>query len=185
MSCSKLQSDLALYAGGDLTAGRVPRVESHLAACPECRALAEDLRAGRALLRELRDEPIADVTVTEVRRRVVARVGQEPRSAGRYWKLALAAALVLASVLVLPWRSRTPLPVARVQRPARVQPAPAPAAPPAIVPARHRIVRRRHRKMPLRKARAPQPGAPLLVQLVTSDPNIVIYWLVDRKPQGD
>jgi hypothetical protein len=54
--------------------------------------------------------------------------------------------------------------------------APAPAA--KIIPVRHRL--RRHRRAP-----AAQPGPPLLVQFVTDDPNIVIYWLVDQKPQGD
>jgi hypothetical protein len=48
-----------------------------------------------------------------------------------------------------------------------------------IVPVRHRVIRRR------RRAPAAQSGPPLLVQFVTDDPNIVVYWLIDQKPQGD
>jgi len=52
------------------------------------------------------------------------------------------------------------------------------------VPVRHRVVHR-HGRAPLHHAQAVQPSAPLLVHFVTDDPNIVIYWLVDQKPQGD
>jgi hypothetical protein len=178
MSCSKFETDIALYAGGDLPAGRIARIESHLAECAGCRALAEELRAGQALLGELRDEPLEDAMVAHVRRRVMAEVGATTRRPSRlYWKLAWAAALVLAAVLV--W-SRHPVkhaPVARVE-PSHVTPV-TPAPQVRIVPARHGVVRRR------RRAPAAQPGPPLLVQFVTDDPNIVVYWLIDQKPQGD
>jgi anti-sigma factor RsiW len=179
MTCPKREADIALYAGGDLPAGRIARIESHLGGCPDCRALLEELRAGHALLGELRHEPLDEAMVAQVHRQVLARVGTaEPGLARRYWKLALAAALVLAAVLALPWRTAKHEPVARVvEPPPRIQPAPAP--PPAVVPVRHPVVRRR------RRAKPPRAAAPLLVQFVTDDPNIVIYWLVDRKPEGD
>lgn len=174
MSCSKFESDLALYAGGDLPAGRIAQVESHLADCAGCRALVEELRTEQALLAALREEPLEDAMLARVRSRVLADLGT-PRPARLYWKLALAAALVLAAILV--WPRHHPVkraPVARVEHPRAM-----PVQPPAkIVPVRHRVVRRR-------RAPAAQPGPPLLVQFVTDDPNIVIYWLVDQKPQGD
>ncbi len=178
MSCPKFETDIALYAGGDLPEGRIAPVEAHLAECADCRALAEELRG---LMGELRDEPVEEAMLAQVRHNVLAQLWDRPaassRLVGRFgWKLALAAAAILAVVLL--W----PRPHAGRPRMARVAPAhaapiaPAPAA--KIIPVRHRL--RRHRRAP-----AAQPGPPLLVQFVTDDPNIVIYWLVDQKPQGD
>jgi anti-sigma factor RsiW len=182
VSCSKFETDIALYAGGDLPAGRIARIESHLAECADCRGLAEELRTDRTLLGELRDEPLEDAMVAQVRRRVLAEVGAATRQPARlYWKLALAAAVVLAVALLWPRhpapRGEAPRAVA-ASRPAPVEAGWEPAA--GRGPAPHV---RKHR--PRRSVPAAQPGPPLLVQFVTDDPNIVIYWLVDQKPQGD
>jgi anti-sigma factor RsiW len=180
MNCSKFVNDIALYAGGDLPDGRIAPVEAHLAQCSDCRALSDELRAGQALLGELRDEPLEDLMVAQVRRRVMAQVGVAPRQPSRlYWKLALAAALLLAAVLLWPRHAArhftAPL-VARVEPPHVTQ---APRI--SMARARHRIVRRHHRRAPA----TAETGPPLLVQFVTDNPNIVVYWLVDQKPQGD
>jgi len=178
MSCAKFETDIALYAGDDLPAGKRSRIEAHLAACADCRALAEDLRTNQALLGDLRDEPIEESMVAQVRRRVMAKVSPAPRRPARlYWKLALAAALILVAVLVWPRRQVKPVRVAHVERHI-APPQIAPAAQVSIRPVRHRIIRRRPRTP------ASPPGPPLLVQFVTENPNIVIYWLVDQK-QGD
>ena len=178
MSCSKFETDIALYAGGDLPDGRIARVASHLEECADCRALADELRAGQALLGELRDEPLDDAMLAAVRQRVMAKVSAKTRQPSRlYWSLALAAALILAAVLGRPRHQTKRVPVARVE-PAHVAPAPRPH----LVAVRHRVVRPRRRRP---DAPAAQPRPPLLVQFVTDDPNIVIYWLVDQKPQGD
>jgi anti-sigma factor RsiW len=180
MSCAKFEADIALYAGGDLPAARIARVESHLAECADCRALAEELRAGQALLGELRDEPLEDAMLSQVRQRVMAEVRTArftPRRA-LVPLLAFAAALVLVVVLAWPRHAVKQVPVVARVEPTPVAPvAPVPAA--RVVAVRHRVVR------PHRRAPAAQPGPPLLVQFVTDDPNIVIYWLVDQKPQGD
>ncbi|HLY19793.1 MAG TPA: zf-HC2 domain-containing protein [Bryobacteraceae bacterium] len=173
MNCKKWESDIALYAGGDLPDGHLQPVEQHLAGCADCRALVEDLRTGQALLAALRDEPLDDAMVARVRYRVLSQVSA-PRQVPVYWKLALAAALILAVALAWP-RRRQPPKAAPAPRAAAVN---LPAA--KIVPVRHRVVRHRRRRAP-----AAQPGPPLLVQFVTDDPNIVIYWLVDPKPQGE
>lgn len=186
MSCSKFETEIALYAGGDLPAGRIARIESHLAECADCRALAEELRAEQALLLELRDEPLDEAMVAQVRQRVLAEVGAATRRPSRlYWKLALAAALILAAVLAWPRHhsgaSSQGYPVGpaashAAQAEAGRGPAAAHGAAPLVRKTRHRL----RRRVP-----ADQPGPPLLVQFVTDDPNIVIYWLVDQKPQGD
>lgn len=179
MNCAKFENDVALYAGGDLPAGRIARVESHLSECADCRALAGDLRGSQALLAGLRDDPLVDDLAVEVHRRVMSQLGGARVSRRRALTplLALAAALILAVVLLWPRQHANPLPIARVQ-PVRVTPA-APTPRPAIVRVHHRVIRRR------RPAPSTQSGPPLLVQFVTDDPNIVVYWLVDQKPQGD
>jgi anti-sigma factor RsiW len=176
VNCSKFETDIALYAGGDLPAGQIARIEAHLAECADCRALAEELRA---LVIGLRDEPLEDAMVAQIHQRVMAEVGGAGFSLRGALAplLALAAALVLATVLLWPGHSPRHAPVARI---ARVEPSLiAPSPPVNVVPVRHRVVRRR------RRAPNAQPGPPLLVQFVTDDPNIVIYWLVNQKPQGD
>ena len=195
MSCSKFETDIALYAGGDLPSGRIAHVESHLAECPHCRALAEELRAEQALLGELRDEPLEDTMVAAVHRNVLgqlwggipARIPARGGLSGRlYWKLALAAGLILAAVLLWPRhpsgsapRAGRPLGPASLAAQAEAVRGPAAfhGAAPLARKSRHHL-----RRAP---APAPQPGPPLLVQFVTDDPNIVVYWLIDQKPQGD
>jgi hypothetical protein len=186
MNCAKWKIDIALYAGGDLPAKRLASTVAHLDACAECRALADDVRASQALLSELRDEPLEDMMAANVRRRVLARLPvEQARAARRYWRWALAAAVGLAVVLMLPWRAEKQT---EKQAPlAHVKQAPPQVAevPPSVVSAQTPVVRRRHHPAQARHAAPPQTGEPLLVQLVTDDPNIVIYWLVDPKPQGD
>jgi|HubBroStandDraft_1064217.scaffolds.fasta_scaffold44474_3 hypothetical protein len=184
MSCSKFETDIALYAGGDLPAGRIARIEWHLAECADCRTLVEELRSGQGLLGELRDDPIADALVAQVRQRVLAEVRHTTLTWGAGWRprgalaplLALAAALILAVVLWWPRHEAKQARIAQVE-PEHATPI-APAPRPKLVPAKHRVVRHHH-------APAAQPGPPLLVQFVTDNPNIVVYWLVDQKPQGD
>jgi len=176
MICPEFEADIALYAGGDLPAARIAPLETHLAECADCRVLAEELRAGQALLRELREEPVEDAMVAQVRRRVLAQIGAA-RPSRLYWKLALAAALILAVIFVWPRHQARIGPAAPM---AHVEPAPvAPARRPNIIPVRHGVIRRHHRRAP-----AAQPGPPVLVKFVTDDPNIVVYWLIDQK-QGD
>jgi|HubBroStandDraft_5_1064220.scaffolds.fasta_scaffold294472_2 anti-sigma factor RsiW len=178
MSCAKFENDVALYAGGDLPAGRIARVESHLAECADCRALAGELSA---LLSGLRDEPLDDEMVAQVHHRVLAEVQRRAgfsRRGALAPLLALAAAVILAVVLLWPRHHANPVPLARME-PAPVTPVPRPNTVP-VAPVHHRVVKHHRRRAP-----ADQPsGPPLLVQFVTDNPDIVIYWLIDRK-QGD
>ena len=169
-----------------LAGGRIARVEAHLAECADCRALAEELRASHALLGELRDEPLEEAMVAQVHRPCPGGSGTAytspafPRRAGSW---------LWPQLWSWPWSSYGPdvivgqarrgtLWVRRRRTPPKRRRA---AGPPQLIrscptcaegppPASHAIA---------------QPGPPLLVQFVTDDPNIVIYWLVDQKPQGD
>ena len=143
--------------------------------------LLEDLRAGQGLLSELREDPLEDAILANLRLQVMAEVwntgSHRYRALGPL--LALAAALILATILMWPRHAVKPAQIAHVAPPQNnVEPAPAPE-PVKVIPVRHRAVRRRHAR-----PRVAEPGPPLLVQFATDNPEIVIYWLVDQK-QGD
>jgi anti-sigma factor RsiW len=187
MNCSQLENDLALYAGGDLPGGGSAAIEAHLEGCLECRILLADLHANRALLRS-RDEDAEAALAAEVRHRVMESVGRTRASAaglgtrptfGWRWGLALAAGLVVAGILIWPSWKKAPVKVARDAAPASV----AGNIPAAVTARVHHRAARTKVHADTRKP-APQPE-PLLVQFVTDNPNVVIYWIVDRKPQGD
>ena len=91
--------------------------------CPDCRALADDLRANAEVLAALRDEPLPALAL----RRKPTR-----------WRVAAAAVFLLAISLSFLQRNSPP-------------PVPRPAA------------------------------EPLKVKMLTPDPDVVIYWLIDSK----
>jgi len=125
----------------------------HLATCAECRWLAEELRLNAVALRELR--------------------AQTPRSpAVRWeWALAAAAAIVIGFFVWKPTRiEKLPIMAAHGAAPQQEQLSrfPAPVAQGHTVRVKH-VQKKQVRPEPLR------------VKMFTSDPDVVIYWIVDRK----
>jgi hypothetical protein len=119
-------------------------------------------------LKALGEEEIAEAEYAELRRRVLARVRAGRRTAW-WWSAAAAAVVAVLSANAL-WRPR-PAPHVPPRQEAR-----APVLIPAMSPPPHRTPAR------VKRARAVKPAAaePLLVKMLTDDPDIVIYWLVDR-----
>ena len=82
---------------GDLPAAEAAELETHLAACDECRGAAGMYGAGIELLREAHREPIAEAHYAAVRARVLAELRQERRPVWRWiWVGGLAAVAVAA-----------------------------------------------------------------------------------------
>ncbi len=164
MSCEQYERPIALYVEGDIEdAG----LERHLAGCAGCRDLLEDLRASQAMLKEL---PGADPAfLNAVRSGVFARIGERRRMLWP-WVAAGAMAAAALSAIVLRPALRQPVPSAP---PAHVHVAATPVAPVMPVQAIQRRRRLRVRKMAPAKE-------PLVVKMLTDDPNIVIIWLVDQ-----
>ena len=77
MNCRAFEPLIALYAGHDLDDSA--QVESHLAECPECRQLLEDLQSSQAELREWAADPVDAAFLSEVRSVVLAQV-ETPRA---------------------------------------------------------------------------------------------------------
>ncbi len=130
--------------------------DDHLRGCAECRAFQDDLRANALALSSLRDDELP-------------RVKTSKRRPAHAWIAAAAAAILLGLVL-----HRSPHPqqvTAPVTGPIKVTAQlvrePAPAVKPAV----------RHKRKPAR--REVHPEQPLLVKMLTPDPDVVVYWLVD------
>ncbi|MBI2841527.1 MAG: zf-HC2 domain-containing protein [Acidobacteria bacterium] len=188
MSCQKYDDLLALFAGGDLGASEEERIEAHIATCSSCRAIVEELRSHREVLAGLADEAVDDAVLRSVRRRVMARIEPRAHRTGAWrWAWAAAAAIgaILVSVAVLkhPHDQR---PVSTTQHP---QPAPTVrAAEPSASPAENLAAQTQSvtqiarvqapHSSPLTGAKAAEP---LVVKMLTDDPDVVIYWLVDSE----
>jgi hypothetical protein len=136
-------------AQGEITG----EVEEHLQQCAECRALGQDLLANALALESLRNEELP---------RVVVKL---PRRGRVYAWVAMAAAAMFAFALLVP-RPQPLKPVASpVVAPVASQ---AELLPPPNETAKVEPARLRHQKV-----------EPLKIKMLTSDPDIVIYWLIE------
>jgi anti-sigma factor RsiW len=169
MNCNAFEPLIALYVGADLPDRDRPQVEQHLAACPDCQRLLEDLQASQTALRELGSEAVDAAMLTAVRAGVLAGIGERRRRVWP-WVAAFTAAL-LTALIVTPRKPIEQLPppvVARILPPTSVVQTPMPP------PRRRQVVRRR-------PAPPPAEAQPLVVKMLTDDPDIVIIWLVDQR----
>ena len=180
MTCREYEPLIALYVEGDLNDRDVER---HLAECSDCRELLDDFRASQAALKELAAVDVGFLSA--VRSGVLAKIESRRRIAWPWVAAFAAAAALIVSVLTLP---RKPTLVAKIPVPAiakldggadplvRGRP---PGRPSAIA----QVARKTRRSRPGGRLRtrgsAPQ-AEPLVVKMLTDDPNIVIIWLVDQ-----
>jgi len=186
MNCRKFETLFALHVEGDLPRRKQRDVDEHTAGCEACRDFAARLEASQSAFKDLRNEAVDAEALEEVRRRVLARVDAEAPAHRFSWKLAYAAAAVLAVTAVVWISRRAPEPPPPLPRPAASLP-----APPLPDAAQEPSLRRASRKpSPERKPRVrppvhksrpePKPSPePLLVKLETGDPNVVIYWIIE------
>lgn len=183
MNCANWEERIALYMGEDLGRVEAREVEQHLAECPGCQLFASGIRESLAILREAHLGDTNDAACSAVRARVIAALEPERRPFWRSpWVYSLYAAALLLMLFVF-------LPRHRAEIARREVPAPQPlviAAPPVPVeaaPVRVARVRRPHRLV--KRASPPliaaHPEKPLVVKLVTDDPNVVIYWITDTR----
>jgi hypothetical protein len=145
------------------------------------------------LLREAHREPIAEAHYAAVRARVFSRLATERRPWWRMWAYGFAgvavAVVMLAVVGRTPWSARRPLAplLAQQNRPLESpeRPAGGAAADQGVRPTFAASTVGRRKRLPHRTTAAraayrvvgPPSLRPLVVKLVTDDPNIVIYWI--------
>jgi hypothetical protein len=135
------------------------------------------------LLREAHREPIPESHFAAVRARVLSQIAAEQAvSRHRVWPLGLVAALVTAGALLLafwPKQQARPKPMQPATELAHRLEAPAPPVSASQLP-RKGPVRRAHRRMQVTGVIGPRNPTPLVVKLLTDDPNVVIYWISER-----
>jgi len=140
------------------------------------------------MLQETHREPIAEAHYAAVRSRVLAQIAAERPSWWRWtWAYGLAA-LTLAILLFpkvgrTPWSARGPLAPLAAPQISLSASAEGPAAEPAADQGVRPTTAARRKRRPHIAAPAayqvigPPIPQPLLVKLVTNDPNVVIYWI--------
>jgi anti-sigma factor RsiW len=159
MTCQEFEGLLA----SEETSAELDR---HLAECVECRELAADLRANADAFREMSAMPMPSVSgavLAQARR-------QETRRQVARWGWALAA----AAAIVIGFFATRPVPVAPLPPVVIGKALAHPVVQHAVTP-----VVNTHRKR--QATRSPAPQEPLKIKMFTSDPDVVIYWLVEPK----
>jgi anti-sigma factor RsiW len=200
MTCETYEALIALHIEGDLPADEADAVETHLALCARCRDFAADLGESQAALKDLADTEIDAAALAAVRRRVGSSLDRHERRVGLVWQT-MAAAVVAIVVALFSSGARRPQP-----EPARITTAPVRAplpprqsvaiteAPPANLarvtssvretPRRHRVAAAQEARMKIERPlpSAPDKPSPPVLKVVTSDPDVVIYWATE--PDG-
>ena len=213
MNCSRWHQMIALYVGGDLGPDSVVRVEQHLENCPACRDLAEELVFDREVLTRLDAEAASEADLGSVRGAVLAEItGRRPPfiatlTSPQFTVAAVAVAAVIAVFAIMIPRSgqREPLVAEDVPRavvpvveeapeisdeepPAADETAPRPqvVAPPTPVPdAQLQLAQADEPAMRSAAVSPSVPSEPMTMKILTSDPDVVIYWIVDSKGAED
>jgi hypothetical protein len=164
MNCAEWQERIALHAGGDATPGEASAVEGHVAECPGCQVFWSGMKETVATLRSLQGDIPEAPHFTAVRARVMGEIERSRAVWRRLAWISGVAAIVLLIAVLRPSERVVPSPPRMI---AAIPGAPlvwAPTAQPHRLPRRSEPIKRRE---------------PLTVQLQTSDPNIVIYWIAD------
>ena len=179
MNCVDWEERIALYAGGDLAPAEAPAVEGHVAECAGCQLLLSGLRESMGLLREAHADPVEEAHLAAVRARVLSEL---ERGANRRWRLGWVYAMAVAAMVLLMavWprsskRVAVTVPPAPVVAVAQV-----PRAEPLLPdPQRYGVVEFDEKFKAVSVAE--KPAEPLVVKLLTDDPNVIIYWITDSK----
>jgi hypothetical protein len=207
MKCRYSETDIALYVEGDVGPAKACEIQTHLSVCTQCRDLVIELRESQAVLKTLKQDTVSTTSMALVRSQVLAEIQAGVKPVWGRWVYALAGGVFVAVVAV---GSMLEMRKPQVEEIVKSDPLPPPAAVPltrgtttepnanldhktrpsdrtmkrvnANVPLREGGGRRRrqgvaHTEVPPEPS---EPAKPLVVKLLTDDPNIVIYWLIDN-----
>jgi anti-sigma factor RsiW len=177
MNCERYQNWAALAASGDLAIRERRSLEEHVQTCEECRLCVAEFAALSNDLAALRDPEIDPAVYAAIRRNVRTRLPDVRPRVIPGWLTWPAAAVAIALLILLLRHPTPPLPVVVATRPPAVPPSPARVVP-AIETVRKHTSVRKHR---VRLAKKEEPAQPLVVKMLTDDPNVVIIWLVDKQ----
>lgn len=180
MNCKDWEERVALHVGGDLAAADAAAVDRHLAECAGCHMLWAGIKESLEMLQGAHAEAEAPGIYTAVRGRVLAELAVRNVWWRRGWFVSLAPAVLAAAVVAMVvglanWPGpKVEMPPPRVV--AVIPPAPSAQALRAVLA---RPLPHKPRVVAAEQAGKPQPRQPLMVRLVTDDPNVIIYWIAD------
>lgn len=241
MTCGRYETQIALYAEGDLSPSSSRDVEQHLRGCPACQAFLNELKVSQSMLKSLSEETLDAACYDTVRQTVLKRLSPQKsarRSLGLpprllwQWRPVWAGGLMLLLCLGLAWQwpyrrerdAREQSRESRASPAGNIAPEPAPSlatgssvasqTPSAKPEERSRSatpqMAANHEpdflgeayssatelehpsepeveqgtildpEPPQETLAAPEEPPPLVIKLITDDPNIVIVWLVDQ-----
>lgn len=205
MNCTRRHRLIALVVGGDLDPRRTSEVEKHLEGCLACRGLAQELSADLESMALLDARAAGDLDLGSVRAAVQAEVADRRRPFVPFFaqpRFAVAAVGVVGVIAVLsiflsdggerePTLARDILqaPVGEEQieipdvEPDRPhEPALEPANEEFPVPVQEsplRLADTGRSTVRTASISPPAPTEPMTVKILTDDPDVVIYWIVD------
>ena len=184
MNCVEWEERIALYAGGELTGEDAAEVERHVGQCLGCQVFASGMRQSLEFLKSAHQDVPDPAHFAAVRARVLSDIRARGRRRWAWSAIAAVAATAAILLIVLrPHPARKP----DADQPVLAQ-APAPEPPvERVALVKHR--RKAPRRRPVVVAKAPRPrrqeeAKPLVVKLMTDDPNVVIYW-ISENPRGE
>ena len=134
MTCTRYETDLALYVEHDLADADAAAVETHLRECATCPPFLAELRASQAWVKDLAAEELDSEALAAMRVRTIVAAARARRSRRPRWVPAwVAAAAVILALGTLVWvalvsRTRPPGAVA-VSSPPRIAKPAIPIAP--------------------------------------------------------
>ena len=172
MNCSDWQQEIT--AESESVA-----LEEHLRTCGHCRDFAGEVERNRAALQAVEIHPAA---FDAVRLRVLNEIrAKKHRGAWWAWSAVAATACVVmlcASVVLQSWNNPAPpKPLVATKNPPKIEWTPGSAQP--VVRAHHRV---HHHFGPVTASAGPaHKPEPLVVKMLTNDPDVIIIWLVDQK----
>jgi predicted anti-sigma-YlaC factor YlaD len=172
MNCSNWEQEIA----GE---SESVALEEHLRACGQCREFADELERNRTALRAVEIHPAA---FDAVRLRVLDELrSKKQRRTWWAWSAVAAAACVAvlcASIVLQNWKNPAPpKPLVAAKDPLVMLSSIAPVQP--VARAHQRV---HHKFGPATASAGPAHNPePLVVKMLTNDPNVIIIWLVDQK----
>jgi len=188
MKCPDFEKLIALDLERDLPERKGKAVAEHLKACRPCQEFLEKVKATQTLLKSLAQESVDDGVLQEVRQSVLKRLpAEEERQGFPVWRYALGAGVTAVMVLaaITLWRPSNDR-VRDVTRAAPNQTATEAGRQQSPTLTLRSSVRATKRRSALHRRRyfnssltASERRQQLTIKVVTDDPNVVIYWLVD------
>jgi hypothetical protein len=190
MNCRQSENELALYVEGDLPQAKTSELDVHLLSCARCRLVVEELRETQSLFKGMKQETVSPQALAQLRTSVFGQIGvRNSTPAWGRWVYALAGIgfVVAVAVGVATIYRHSTANVQQVVQRQSVEPRSIERADVVIneQPPRPRLrralpsLKRRGMGEPQPQRQA-EPPKEIMVKLLTDDPNVVIYWLVDE-----